>query len=185
MILCILGGLWSDKAPENAEAFCIWALKSAFFVDEAVIKGIIKLINLDLMGRISNDLNFCNEFHSLEKEDSMLVGGGIIKAVMNKRGFKHRRTEDQFTLCGEYARNLQYVYSREYQTRGGLVVDLAYFSVDVLGEKLVIGLYRENSTIENGIYVNMSRALDLQKFTVENVNRELDKLITPVRDRFK
>lgn len=115
----------------------------------------------------------------------MLVGGGIIKAAMNKRGFKHRRTEDQFTVRGEYARNLQYVYSREYQTKGGLVVDLAYFSVDVLGEKLVIGLYRENPTIENGIYENASRALELQKFTAENIEREIDKLITPVRDRFK
>ncbi|MDF7825538.1 hypothetical protein P4B35_16045 [Pontiellaceae bacterium B12227] len=104
---------------------------------------------------------------------------------MTKRGFKHRRTEDQFSVRGEYTRNLQYVYSREYQTKGGLVVDLAYFSVDILGEKLVIGLYRENPTIENGIYVNASRALELQKFSAENVEREIDKLITPVRDRFK
>lgn len=112
-----------------------------------------------------------------------MIGGGIIKAAMAKRGFKHRRTEDQFTIRGEYARNLQYVYSREQQTRGGLVVDLVYFCVDVLSEKLVIGLYRENPTIENGIYANGSRALDLLKFDRENVERELDKLITPVKDR--
>ena len=115
----------------------------------------------------------------------MAIGAGIIKSAMNKRGFKHRRTEDQFTVRGEYTRNLQYVYSREYKTKDGLVVDLAYFCVDILGEKLVMGLYRENPTIENGIYINASRALDLQRFTVEDVNRELDKLITPVRDRFK
>jgi len=115
----------------------------------------------------------------------MLSGGGIIRSAMNKRGFKHRRTEDQFCVRGEYARNLQYVYSKEYNTKGGLVVDLVYFSVDVLAEKLVIGLYRENPDIENGIYVNASRALDLQKFNVECVNRELDKLVTPVRDRFR
>ncbi len=112
-----------------------------------------------------------------------MIGGGIIKAAMAKRGFKHRRTEDQFTIRGEYARNLQYVYSREQQTRGGLVVDLVYFCVDVLSEKLVIGLYRENPTIENGIYANGSRSLDLLKFNLENVERELDKLITPVKDR--
>ncbi|VGO16601.1 hypothetical protein PDESU_05192 [Pontiella desulfatans] len=115
----------------------------------------------------------------------MLVGGGIIKSAMQKRGFKHRRTEDQFSIRGEYARNLQYVYSKEYQTSGGLVVDLAYFSVDILGEKLVMGLYRENPTIENGIYVNASRSIDLQKFDADSINRELDRLITPVRDRFK
>jgi hypothetical protein len=115
----------------------------------------------------------------------MLRGGGIIKTAMNKRGFKHRRTEDQFTIRGEYARNLQYVYSKEYQSNDGLVIDLLYFSVDILGEKLVIGLYRENPTIENGVYINASRAIDLKKFTAENVNAELDKLVTPVRDRFK
>jgi hypothetical protein len=115
----------------------------------------------------------------------MLSGGGIIKSAMQQRGFKHRRTEDQFSIRGEYARNLQYVYSKEYQSKGGLVVDLVYFSVDVLAEKLVIGLYRENPTIENGVYINASHAIDLQKFNVETINRELDKMITPVRDRFK
>lgn len=113
----------------------------------------------------------------------MLSGGGIIKSVMQKRGFRHRRTEDQFTVRGEYARNLQYVYSKEYQTKGGLVVDLVYFAVDILAEKLVIGLYRENPTIDNGIYINASRSLDLKKFNAENLHFELEKLITHVRDR--
>lgn len=115
----------------------------------------------------------------------MLASGGIIKSAMGKRGFKHRRTEDQFTIRGEYTRNLQYVYSKEYQTQGGLVVDLIYFSVDILSEKLVLGIYRENPTIENGIYLNASRSLDLQKFTAENVEKELDKLIPRVKDGFK
>ena len=115
----------------------------------------------------------------------MLVSGGIIKTAMSKRGVKHRRTEDQFTIRGEYARNLQFVYSKEYQTNAGTVVDLVYFCADMLSEKLVIGLYRENPAIENGIYINASRALDLQKFNAEHVNQELDRLITPVRDRFK
>ena len=115
----------------------------------------------------------------------MLSGGGIIKSAMLKRGFKHRRTEDQFSIRGEYARNLQYVYSREYQTKDGLVVDLVYFSVDMLAEKMVIGLYRENPSLENGIYANASRSLDLQKFDVANINKELDRLVTPVKDRFK
>ncbi len=115
----------------------------------------------------------------------MIADGGIIKSAMTKHGFKHRRTEDQFTIRGEYTRNLQYVFSKEYQTKDGLVVDLAYFSVDVLSEKLVIGLYRENPTIENGVYVNASRALSLLEFNKESVNQELDKLITKVKDRFK
>lgn len=112
----------------------------------------------------------------------MIGSGGIIKSAMAKRGFRHRRTEEQFTIRGEYARNLQYVYSKEIQTRGGLVVDLVYFCVDILGEKLVIGLYRENPTIENGVYINASRSLDLRSFNQENVEREIDKLVTPIRD---
>ena len=75
----------------------------------------------------------------------MLARGGIIKTAMEKRGFRHRRTEDQLTTSGQYARNLQYVFSLEHRTKGGLVVDLVYFSVDVIAEKLVIGLYRENT----------------------------------------
>jgi hypothetical protein len=115
----------------------------------------------------------------------MLSGGGIIKSIMVKRGFKHRRSEDQFSVRGEYARHLQYVYSKEYSTKGGLVVDLVYFAVDILGERLVIGLYRENPDIENGIYVNASRSVDLDKFNMETVARELDRLVTPVKDKFK
>ncbi|MDZ8117437.1 hypothetical protein [Pontiella agarivorans] len=112
----------------------------------------------------------------------MLGSGGIIKTAMTKRGFKHRRTEDQFTIRGEYARNLQYVYSKEYQTRSGLVVDLVYFCTDMLSEKLVIGLYRENPTIENGVYDNQTRSLDLRKFDSANLEKELDRLISPMKD---
>ncbi|MEI6891177.1 MAG: hypothetical protein V5783_03305 [Pontiella sp.] len=115
----------------------------------------------------------------------MALGGGIIKKIMNKRGFRHCRTEDEFSIRGEYARNLQYVYSREHQTKGGLVIDLVYFSVDILSEKLVIGLYRENQSINNGIYINTSRALPLGKFSTEHIEKELDKLITPIHARFK
>ena len=111
--------------------------------------------------------------------------GTIIKSSMDRRGFKHRRSEDQFSIRGEYARNLQYVYSRETQTRDGVVVDLVYFAVDVLAEKLVIGLYRENPQVENGVFINADRSLGLTRFTKENLNVELDKLITPIRDHLK
>ena len=114
----------------------------------------------------------------------MLAGKGIIKSEMDRRGYRHQRTEDQFTVRGEYARNLQFVYSREVSTKGGLVVDLVYFSVDIHGEKLVAGLYRENPEIENGVYINSSRAISLQKFNAEAVGQMLDRLIPPVKDKF-
>jgi hypothetical protein len=111
----------------------------------------------------------------------MLKTGTIIKPEMARRGFKHRRTEDQFCIRGEYARNLQFVYSKEYSTKGGLVVDLIYFSVDILSEKLVIGLYRENPDIENGVYINTSFPIELQKFNAASVSKVLDKLIAPMK----
>lgn len=114
----------------------------------------------------------------------MISNGTILKKAMSTRGFKHRRTEDQFTINGEYARNLQHVFSKEYQSRDGLVVDLVYFSVDVIGEKLVIGLYRENSSIENGVYINRSSSIPLQKYNIESVNNVLNKLIVPVNTKF-
>lgn len=115
----------------------------------------------------------------------MLLGVGIIKSAMQKRGFKHRRTEDQFTMRGEYARNLQYVYSKEYKIKGGVVIDLVYFAVDVVSEELVIGLYRENTQIENGVYINSSRTLKLTDFNEANLSQTLDKLIPFKSDRFE
>jgi hypothetical protein len=104
---------------------------------------------------------------------------------MTKRGYKHRRSENQFTIRGEYTRNLQFVYSKERMTQAGRVVDLVYFAADILSEKLVIGLYRENADMENGIYVNASRSLDLVKFNAKELDRVLDQLVTPMRDKLK
>lgn len=118
----------------------------------------------------------------------MIAGGGIIKSTMNQRGYKHSGTEDQFTIRGEYARNLQYVFSKETITSGGVVVDLVYFGMDILAEKLVIGLYRENakkSKKEDRVYANTARSISLLKLSRESLEKELDKLITPVRGRFK
>jgi hypothetical protein len=104
---------------------------------------------------------------------------------MTKRGYKHRRTDDQFSIRGEYTRNLQFVYSKERPTESGRVVDLVYFAADVLSEKLVIGLYRENPDLENGVYVNASRSLDLEKFNEQRLGRVLDQLLTSAKDKLK
>jgi hypothetical protein len=115
----------------------------------------------------------------------MLSGGGIIRTAMTKRGYKHRRTDDQFSVRGEYTRYLQFVYSKEWSTRAGRVVDLVYFAADVLNEKLVIGLYRENPDIENGVYANASRTLDLEKFSAKGLDHVLDQLVTSAKDKLK
>ena len=121
----------------------------------------------------------------------MIAGGGIIKTAMNRRGYKHRGSEDQLTIRGEYARNLQYVFSKETITSDGVVVDLVYFGVDILAEKLVMGLYRENpkksmkTKKEDGVHANAARSIGLLKLTKETLEKELDKLIPPARGRFK
>ena len=115
----------------------------------------------------------------------MVLGSGIIKSAMNKRGFKHRRAEDQFSIRGEYVRHLQFVYAKEYFTKGGQVVDLVYFAADVVDEKMVVGFYRENPKIENGVYINTAHSFSLQKFNAVEISRVLDKLITPVKDTLK
>lgn len=108
------------------------------------------------------------------------TAGGIIKSEMRKRGYKHRSAEDQFSVRGQYAQNLQYVYAKEHSTPSGLVVDLLYFAVDIQNEKLIMGLYRENMKIENGVLINASRSISLTDFSVDRVSRELDKLIPEV-----
>lgn len=112
----------------------------------------------------------------------MLFGNtGVINSLMSQRGFKHSRDDEAFTMSGEYARNLQYVYSKEQMTRDGLVVDLLYFAVDILGEKLVVGLFRENPTVENGTIQNQSRSIRLTEFSKENLEELLDNLIPTMK----
>jgi hypothetical protein len=118
------------------------------------------------------------------KEYIVLFGNtGIIKSTVSQRGYKHRRDEDGFTVSGDYAGNLQYVYSKECMTRDGLVVDLLYFAVDILNEKLVVGLFRENPAVENGVYENGSRSIRLTEFSKENLEQLLDKLIPPLKSK--
>ena len=112
----------------------------------------------------------------------MLLGSSIIKSAMNKRGYRHRREEDQFSIRGEYVRLLQFVYAKEHVTREGTVVDLVYFGADMVGEKLVIGFYRENPKIENGVYANTSRSIPLHKFNAKEVDRALNKLLEPIKN---
>ena len=116
------------------------------------------------------------------KESKVLFGNsGVINSLMSQRGFKHTRDDEGFTMSGEYARNLQYVYSRERMTREGLIVDLLYFAVDILGEKLVVGLFRENPTVENGTIQNQSRSIRLTEFSKENLEELLDNLIPTMK----
>jgi len=115
----------------------------------------------------------------------MLLDHKIINKLMKKRGFACRRSDKNFSIHGEYARNLQIVYSKTYRTREGRVEDLVYFGVDLLAEAFVIGMYRENIDVTDGIYINTSATIPqvlFHKFNTDEVERVLNKLITPLND---
>ena len=54
-----------------------------------------------------------------------------------------------------------------------------------------MGLYRENpkksmkTKKEDGVHANAARSIGLLKLTKETLEKELDKLISPARGRFK
>ena len=115
----------------------------------------------------------------------MLPDHKIIHKLMKKRGFAHRRSDKKFSIHGEYARNLQIVYSKTYKTLDGRIEDLVYFGVDMFTESFVIGMYRENIDLDNGIYINTSSSIPqvlFHKFNAEEIDCVLTKLIPPLKD---
>lgn len=100
-----------------------------------------------------------------------------MKKVLAERGFRHCPSDDEFTRHGDYARNAQYVYSREFKGGREKVVDLLYLSADLLAEKVVIGFYRENMAIENGVLENADTSIPLSRFSLEAFEKALNRLI--------
>ena len=109
-----------------------------------------------------------------------MLSENTIKKAMAARGYRNTKTEDQFSVRGKYARNLQMVYRKEHRFRSGRIVDLIYVAVDIQSEKLVISLYRENPDIEKGVLEDCSRSIPLSRFSREALQNELELLITDV-----
>jgi len=107
-----------------------------------------------------------------------------IKKILVERGYKHCESDDEFTRHGDYARNMQYAFSKEFQGPHQKVVDIIFLSVDMCGEKLVIGFFRENVSIENGILENADTSIPLVKFSIAEFEKKIDRLIprgSPIR----
>jgi len=100
-----------------------------------------------------------------------------MKKVLAARGYRHCKSDDEFTRHGDYARYVQYAFSKEFKGAREKVVDIVSIGVDVLNEKLVIGFFRENVSIENGILENSDASIPLSKFSMEEFEKQLDKLI--------
>jgi len=100
-----------------------------------------------------------------------------MKKILGARGYHHCKSDEEFTRHGDYARNIQYVFSKEFKTSAGKIVDLVYLGVDVLSEKLVIGFFRENVSIENGVMVNSDVSIPLSSFSTKDFEEKIDRLI--------
>jgi uncharacterized protein (DUF3084 family) len=113
-----------------------------------------------------------------------MLFGQSMKKVLAARGYHHCKSDEEFTRHGDYARNTQYAFSKEFKRGREKVVDIIFLGVDVLNEKLVIGFFRENVSIENGVLENSDTSIPLSKFSVEEFEKRMDRLIPkgdPVR----
>jgi len=101
--------------------------------------------------------------------------------ILAARGYRHCDTDDEFTRHGDYARHMQYIYSKEFKGPHDKIIDLIFLGVDVRNEKLVIGFYRENVKLENGVLENSDVSIPLERFSYDEFGKQLDRLI-PRRD---
>lgn len=107
-----------------------------------------------------------------------------IKKILTERGYKHCESDDEFTRHGEYARNIQYAFSKEFVGHHEKIVDVIFLSVDMHNERVVIGFFRENVLIENGIIINGDVHIPLSKFSMAEFEKQIDRMIpkgTPLR----
>ncbi|MFA6172735.1 MAG: hypothetical protein WC701_03540 [Kiritimatiellales bacterium] len=100
-----------------------------------------------------------------------------MKKILAVRGYRHCKSDEEFTRHGDHARNIQYAFSREFKGHREKIVDIIFLGVDVVNEKLVIGFFRENVSIENGVLESSDVSIPLSKFTLEEFTKRLDKLI--------
>lgn len=100
-----------------------------------------------------------------------------MKKILAARGYSHCKSDEEFTRHGDYARNIQYAFSKEFKTPEGKVVDILFIGADVLNERLVIGFFRENVSIENGVMEKSDVSIPLSAFSTAEFEKQLDRLI--------
>jgi len=109
-----------------------------------------------------------------------------MKKILSDRGYRHFESDNEFTRHGDYARNIQYAFSKEFKGSHEKIVDIIFLSTDLRDEKLVVGFFRENVSIENGILENSDVSIPLAKFSLEEFEKQLNRLIPrgePLRKR--
>lgn len=100
-----------------------------------------------------------------------------MKKILADRGFHHVASDDDFSRHGDYARNLQYAFSKEHSGAGGKIVDLVFLSADMHRELFMIGFFRENVSVEKGVLINEGISIPLAKFSLEEFEKRVDELL--------
>ena len=100
-----------------------------------------------------------------------------MKKILMDRGYRHCDSDDEFTRHGDYSRSIQYAFSKEFKGSNEKIIDIIFLSVDMRSEKLVVGFFRENVLAENDIHENSDVSIPLAKFSLEEFEKQLDRLI--------
>ncbi|OUX37462.1 MAG: hypothetical protein CBE26_03165 [Kiritimatiellaceae bacterium TMED266] len=97
--------------------------------------------------------------------------------VMEKNGFSLNRDCEELCLHGDYARNIQLVFSNQNDVNEQMMTSRMYMAVDLYREKLVIGLIREFEELANGVVLNTTGSIKLMDFNEENVDKLVKQLL--------
>jgi hypothetical protein len=117
-------------------------------------------------------------FLSTDREDTKMLFQKTMKRALAERGYKHCAGDDNLSLHGEYARNVQYAFSKEIMCGHDKIVDIISLSADMHAENMVIGFFRENVSIENGMIEDGKITIPLAKFSIDEFEKQVDKLIS-------
>ena len=101
----------------------------------------------------------------------------VIIKVAERHGFSLGRDCEKLCLHGDYARNIQLVFSKNSMHNGHKMNNRIYVGVNLYREKLIIGLLREYTNLRNGIVVNTSKSISFSEYNEENIEKMIKKLL--------
>jgi hypothetical protein len=96
---------------------------------------------------------------------------------MEKKGFSLDRECEDLCIHGDYARNVQLVFSNHNEVNEQMMTSRMYVAVDLYREKLVIGLIREFEELANGVVLNASGSIKLSDLNEKNVDKLVKQLL--------
>lgn len=98
--------------------------------------------------------------------------------IVERHGFSLSRDCEKLCMHGDYARNIQLVFSKRDEMDGRAMVHKIYVGVNLYREKLIIGLIREYINIKNGVVVNTSDSISLSDYNESNIEALVKKLLS-------